>query len=462
MAQHSHRQSTRDDGAATDRIPVSFQGDGAGVGDLSWGQQELWGFMQRQDSWLPIGAVLPLPPGTTVEDAVADLRFAASSYPTMRTRLRLDPDRPRQVISATGEIELEVIDTADDADPAEVAAAAFQRHQHTPYEFTTDWPVRMSVIRHRGVLTHRAWVMCHLVTDGFGAVVILKELAGRDASGSRAAPAPLEQARWQNSPAGQRQCAAALRQLRSNLLSLPARRFPPRTGGSGPRYWQGRFTSPALHLATRAIATRTGVEVPSVMLGIFAVALARVTGINPVATMTVVNNRFRPGLADSVSPLMQTSLCVIDVPDATVDEAVRHTRRRAMTTYKYAYCDPLQRDDLITRIGRERGGPVDLSCIFNDSRITHRDGSDPRLSPRQISARLPDTSLEWTHQQDEFEFEGLAIIVDDVPEMLQMTITCDTHHVSPDDVEATLHGMDELAVEATADADCRTKVPAAG
>jgi hypothetical protein len=49
-----------------DHVTVGFAGDGAGVGALSWGQQDIWQAMVRQKSWLPNGAWGPLAPGTTV------------------------------------------------------------------------------------------------------------------------------------------------------------------------------------------------------------------------------------------------------------------------------------------------------------------------------------------------------------------------------------------------------------
>ena len=446
----------------TDRLPVAFAGHGAGIGELSWGQRELWGYMQRIDSWHPIGAVLTLPGDTTVADAVADLEFAMSNYPSMRTRLLLDPGGlPKQVVAASGQTWLEVVDAADDDDPADVAAAAFNHYRDADYNVVTDWPVRVAVIRHRGRLTHQAWVMSHLVTDGTGGLVILKELAARDATGSRQAPTPLEQARWQASPAGQRQCAGALRYWEKALRGLSTNRFPSRVQRPYPRYWQGLFTSRALHLAARTIAMRAGAEVSSVLLALFCVALARVTGINPVAVMTVVSNRFRPGLAETVSPIMQTGLAVIEVPDATIDEVVRYTKRRVMTTYKDAYYDPPQRDALIARLGAERGEPLDLTCVFNDRRLKHQAGSGPMASEQDVLAALADTNLKWTHKQDVHEFEGLGVQLDDVPDTVQMTITCDIHHVAPEDVAATLHGMVELSVAAMRDPDTRAGVASA-
>ena len=452
--------------AAGELVPVRFQagdtGPASGVGPLSWGQYELWQVMREGPGWLPIGKVLPLPAGTTVAGAAEDLRFVMESYPSMRTRLRLGSggDRdPVQVVSGAGEIGLEVLEAADDADPAEVANAVWWRYWRQDYDFVGQWPLRMAVVRHRGVLTHRAWVMCHLVTDGAGARVILAELAARDASGSRAARSALAQARWQRSPAGRRHCDSVLRRWERVLRGLPGRRFPVRTGTPYPRYWQGVLDSPATHLAARRIAARTGVEVASVLLGCFAVALARVTGVNPVLCQPNVSNRFRPGLARTVSPVMQSGLCVLDVPDATVDEAVALARRRAITAYKYAYYHPDRRDELIARLGDERGEPVDLGSAFNDRRLKPRDESGPPPTPDQIRAALPQGSFEWKHQQDDIEFHQLSVSVDDVPDTVRLTVTCDIHRVSPEDVAACVRELETVAVAAALDPATRTRVP---
>src|SRR5687768_1360350 len=101
-----------------DRVMVRFEGDGAGVDELAWGQWEIWSAMQRQDSWLPVGGCLPLPAGTTVDDMVEELRWHLTRHPSMRTRLRFGPDgEVRQVVASSGEVPLEIVDAADD-DPA--------------------------------------------------------------------------------------------------------------------------------------------------------------------------------------------------------------------------------------------------------------------------------------------------------------------------------------------------------
>jgi hypothetical protein len=434
-----------------DGVLVDFEGDGAGVDVLSWGQRELWRVIEEKDTWLPIGAVTPLPPGTTVDDAVADLRFVMRHYPSMRTRLRFDPDGPKQVVASAGTVSLEIVDVPDGDDPAAVAEQVRKRYWTTDYDFVTEWPVRMAVIRHRGALTHRVWVMCHLVTDGTGGRVIITELAERDVSGSSAAMSALAQARWQRSPAGKRQGDATLRYWEKTLRAIPARRYPERTERPTPRYWQAAVDLPALHLAVRTIAARTGVEAASVLLAMFAVALRRTTGISPVVVQVVASNRFRPGLAMTVSPIMQEALCVIDVPETTVDEAVVHTRRRAMTAYKYAYCDPSRREEVIARVNEERGERVDISCFFNDRRLKTRELTGPVPSPEQIRAAVPRGTFEWKYKQDYQVFDELFVNINDVPDTVAMTVLVDIHHLSPSDVESCIRGMEKVAVAAALD-----------
>jgi hypothetical protein len=480
-------------------VAVAFQGDGSGVEHLSWGQWELWEGMHRLGTWMPLSTVTPLPAGTTVDDMASKLRFMMSRYQSMRTRLRFDPDGPKQVVASEGEITLEVVDADDD--PAKVAEAVARRYCEGGHDFTTDWPLRTAVVRHRGTLTHQVSVMSHLVTDDGGFAVIRADLAARDPrTGELANPVtgmqPMAQARWQRSPAGLRQCQAALRYWEKLLRTIPARRFAPSTDPRRPRYWQAGFRSPALHLAVRAIAARAQVEPAPVLLAVYAVALARVTGINPVATRVIVDNRFFPGLAEAVAPVAQTGLLVVDVAGTTFDGALARTRRRAMAGYKYAHHDARQLYDLVERVGRERGERIHIGCFFNDRRQAGRrparrgwrapgpgpganrgagaeapdlaKGQDNRGAPatraptrEQVRAALPDTTLRWEGQQDE-PFEELFVHVNNIPNTIDITALFDTHCLSPGDLERFLRGMETVAVDAASDPVLPTGVPADG
>ena len=328
------------------QILIPFEGEGSGVGELSWGQQEIWLAIQHQRSSLGIGGAFPLPQGrATVDDVAADLRFVMARHQSLRTRLRFGADgRPRQVLAESGEVPLEVID-AGDADPADVADEVYLRYHEQLFDYVREWPIRWAVILKRGTATHLVSEICHLAADGLGALAMVADLARRDpvtglAGGPVTALTPLEQARRQAAPAGQRQSDAALRYWERLLRTIPARRFADSADKRQPRYWQAYYDSPATDLAVRAIAARVRADSPTILLAAFAVALCRVTGNNPVVAQLVVSNRFRPGLAETVSPVNQTGLCVLDVGGVTFDAVVARAWRSAMGAYKHALLRP--------------------------------------------------------------------------------------------------------------------------
>lgn len=360
-------------------ILVPFAGDGSGVGELTWGQLAIWRSMWATGMSLSLGGVQPLPPGVTVDDAVAALVFMMERHQSLRTRLELGPDgSARQSVSASGEVPLEVVDVPDDADPAAaaaIAAAVCDRYLGQNFDYCHEWPIRTAVVRHRGQATHSVAAYSHLAVDAHGLYALMADLL---TAGPLAAPngppppvtalQPLEQAQRQRTPAARQQSNASLRYWESILRSIEPRRFTESTDKREPRYWELRYTSPAAHLAALSIAARNRVGTGPVLLAAFAIALARVTGINPVVVQTAISNRFRPGLADSVSPLTQSSLCVLDVADCTFDEVATQAGRASLRAARHAYYDPVACDELIAQVSRERGIPIDVDCHFNDRR----------------------------------------------------------------------------------------------
>jgi Condensation domain len=438
---------------SVERIAVAFEGDGAGEDALSWGQSENWSTIVAIGNWFPLGGVKPLDPGTGVEDIAAELRYLMGRYQPMRTRLRFDPgSRPRQVVSGSGVIDLEVVD-AGDADPGEVADALSERYRSTDLDFATEWPVRMGVVRQRGELTHLVVLMSHLAVDGTGALIMMGEVAA-GTGGPVPELQPLAQARWQRSAAGRRQNDAALRHHEGILRSVDPRRYPPQPPTDQPRYWQGEFGSPAMLPAVRAIAARTGLGSSTVLLALFASSLAGVTGIHPVVLRPIVGNRFRPGLSGVVCTLAQAGLCVLDVTADSFDEVVRQTQRSLTSAYKHGYFDPVAVAALRERVAEERGTAVDTACFFNDRRGAAQQlevGPDRRDGlPADGEGPRPGT-FRWVLSQDSPSLESLFLQVDDVPDTIHLTFVLDSHCLSPADGEALVRGMESAALAAAAD-----------
>jgi len=413
---------------------VDFAGDGAGEGELSWGQRENWDRIVRERIWAPVGGVEQLPPGATVTDVADVVRYLMSRHQALRTRIRVAEDgRPTQVVFGSGEIPLDIVDT----DHPEAVA---ERYRNTPMDFTAEWPVRVAVIRRDGRLTHTVTLVSHLATDAAGVVLMMAELATLTTTPIDGMP-PLAQARWQGSPAGRRHSDAAMRYWENIFATIEPNRFRTVHDEHHPRYWHGEFHSPALLSAANAIAAKTGLGPSTVFLTLFAVALQDVTRINPVVVRPIVGNRFRPGLSGVVCTVAQAGICVLDVAGKPFDEAAQQVRRSVINAYKYAYFDHEQMLELRARIERERGVALDTRCFVND-----RHGVAPTGTLYDTSA--PAGKFRWVRGQDDPPFERLFVEIDDVPDAIQVTMHLDTRAISLADAESVAVGMERMAIQA--------------
>jgi hypothetical protein len=438
--------------------------------------------MLLQDSSLSIGRTLPLTAGTTIGDVAADLAYLMGRHQSLRSLLEFGPGgEPRQVRHRSGTMPLAVVD-AGDADPALVADELCREYVDTNFDYAAEWPLRWAVVLRHGEPAWLVSVTCHLAADGHGLNAMWSDLArwrgGAETGGSPAAgvssagvsPAlpPMEQYRRQASPAGQRLNAAALRYWERLLRVIPARRLAPSPDPRQPPYWQYCYESPASHLAVQAIARRTGATTSTVLLAAYAVAMARMTGSSPAVIQVTASNRFRPGFGDSVSTIMQASLCVIDVAGVTFDEAVGRAWRAAVNAYKYAYCDPRARAELIQRVGAERGEELDVSVGVNDRRIMNRaepEGSagpaDPPAAPAELRAALTRSRLTPGFRRER-PAGRCFLLINDVPDMVFYEFLADTRYVSPAQMEACLRGMEQVTVASALDPAAMTGVPPPG
>jgi hypothetical protein len=438
---------------STESILVPFRGAGAGTDELSWGQWQNWPDMQNYPSVFNMGGAVPCPPDTTIAQFVDIVRFMMDRHPALRTRLRFDADGvPHQVVSESGQLPLEIVEVPADGDADEVAERVRARYQNTEFDFEYEWPVRMAVIRQNGSSTHSVVVYSHLVVDAHGiellASAILGGLVEIDAG---PVTDPLAQARAQRSRSGQRASATALRSWERLLRTAPADRF----GGCGeparPRYWQGGYRSPAGYLALHAIAARDQTDTAPVLLAAIATSLARLTG-NPLTVwQLVVSNRFRPGLAGTISPVSQSGLCMVDLTDTTFPDAVTRARGAIITAGMNGYYDPAQRDELLARINRERGQEIDISCAVNDRRRPNLDRPlEHPPTAAEITAAVDAGELRWDFTTDR-PSHHFYVHINNMPDTLDYTICADTHHLSVDEIVECLRGVETVLVEAALD-----------
>jgi Condensation domain len=451
-------------GRVAERITVPFLGGGSGEAELTWGQIGLWQSIVLSGMSKTVFYVEELPVGATLAGLADETSFMMSRHQSLRTLLVLRDDKPPlQHCETSGAVYLEVVDT-EGADPAQVAEAVSQRFQSVEFDYGTEFPVRRAVIRHDGVLTHSVLVVLHTSIDAYGLSALAADVAARDPrSGSAAGPVtalqPLEQAAKQASPGGRRQNAASLKYLERVLRSIDASRFgePPRYGGER-SIDMIQFRSPAAALAIRTVAAREKIDDSPVLLAGFAVGLARFTGVNPVLAMLMVGNRFRPGLADSVSALIQISPYLLDVAGITVGEAVDRAAQSAINAYKNAYFNPYEQDEVIQQVEADRGEELDLSCFYNDRRQSDRGHATGGLAtPEQIRAALGHSTLSWEPEIN-MPRRKIYFNVDDPPGAIEFVMSVDTRYFARPDMEAIMRNVEEAVVQAALDPGAPTRV----
>ena len=445
---------------------VPFEGEGAGTFELTWGQLEIWTAMCKQDSSLPMGGAMALWEGATLEQAATTLRYIMSRHQSLRTRLLFDPDSPdspRQTLHSTGEVPLQIVDIEADEDPQQVADELFERLAADKFDYADEWPIRMALVRKDGMATHAVAVYCHLAMDGQGLQALIADLSGLDLTATAAAPPsgalqPFDLARAQTEPDGVHQHEATVKRWRRQLAKVPARRFGLTDDERNPRHWQARYESPAAYLASQVICARTRADQTAVALAAITVELARITGQNPSVVQTVVHNRFRPGMADAVTPLAQTGLCVVDITDTTFDEIVARAWRSSIQAYMNSYYNPVLMDQMVAQLGRERGEEIDLACFFNDRRAQPtRTAEDPLPDAGQITEARNRSKLTWFPPTD-VPAERFFITTEDLPDSLLLIMHTDTHCIPPGQIEQLLRGMEHMLVEAALDPEALTNI----
>ncbi|HEX4728129.1 MAG TPA: condensation domain-containing protein, partial [Jatrophihabitans sp.] len=358
----------------------------------------------------------------------------------------------RQVCSATGQVTLWVIEAGRASYPPAVAQQVRDRLTTTPFDYQHEFPVRMAAIMADGRVSQLVIAYLHLAVDAGGLSALQADvLARHPVTGAPAGPVravqPLELAAKQASPAGQRQSAASLRHLERVLRTAePALFGQPREAPA--EYQAFRYRSPATALALARIVQAQRVPAPSALLALFAMSLVAELGVDPVWIMVLVNNRFRPGLADSVSQLVQASPFVLELgAGCTFAEALARAQQGLLQTYKHAYYDGSRRDALVERIERERGCPIQLGCFFNDRQderapnLLTEPASDDKL--RQALARS-----SWQDESGPLPDVGLFVNVDHLPDALEFPVSFDTRYLDRDAVLRIVRGIETLAVRA--------------
>ncbi len=437
------------------RITITFDDCDSGIAELTRGQLSHWWNVGLSGITESAGGMTKLAAGTTVDDIVRLLRYVMNRHQALRTRIFADENgHPWQEILASGQIDLEIIDADDAADPEALADAVRVVYEYAKWDFAGELPVRMAVIRHRGEASHFIAMYSNICIDGYGIDALVTDLANMDpVTGEPLAPVtglvPLEISRREHSPAGERQKKASLRHLERILRAVEPRRFDESPDKRSPRYWECSLRSPAMHMALRVLSSRLGVHSGTVMLAAYAVALARISGRHRSLVRTMVSNRFRPGFETSVSCVSQAGLSVIDVADCTFDEVVSRAFKAQLATGMNAYFDPYDLARLLDELSAERGEEYDMWVAYNDRRrgLAMAGSSGPLPTEEQVRAALSRSEFSWNKPWDAFD-TTVYLTLDGTPDTLECLMHADTHAVPPGMLESACRGLETMIVEA--------------
>lgn len=442
-------------------IAVPFAGSVSGVAPLTWGQKAL--LQDQREMGIPLNAsgAQALAPGTTVEDAAARLGELISKQPALRVRLKTDPEGAvYQRVASSGEVAVEVLDFADSDEPAAVAeymGRLWQEWQITHIDHYEDWPVRMGIIRHRGLARYQILSFNHLVIDGTSMTYLMPDLGVGDPPQATGATKPLtilELAEYEQSEAAQKISRRAMRFWESQLRDIPSRTFGEPVypdGRLGKRYWHCRFASAAAYQAVLAIAQRTGADVSRVMFGVLATALGRALGHDRLRAKVILSNRYRPGFADTIAQLAQNAIVSFDLSNATVDEVIARGRQALLAGGMHAYYDPDHLNELMARLDAERGYPAAVTLRMNDRRRTTQrwmaeEARAARVTPADIQSRLGETFFSWDGTLDTCQDQAFVTIEDYRTFYLQLIF--DMGCFTEKQIEDFAYGVEQVAIEA--------------
>jgi condensation domain-containing protein len=440
-----------------ERVAIPFAGDGSGVAELTWGQLSIWQSIEVSGQSRTVTGMTPLPAGATVRTVAGSIGWIVGRHQALRTRYRLRANEPPlQDCSATGVLSMELVDAAG-RDAETVAAEIRDRLQREHYDYENDWPLRVAVVTVDGAPVWQVVVYLHLSLDAGGMTALVTDLFTRDPDTGVAPPVtsypPLEQARRQREPSAQRTQAGSLRHFERVLRAVPAQPFGPPRPGVERDHLEIRFSSRATLLAVRA----AGAPAASVLLAAFAVALARAKGGNPVMALVAVSNRFRPGLADSVSSVSQVTPLMVDVADVTLEGAVRRAATGSLTAYKNGYSDPYAQDVVVDRVNAERGEEVELVCYYNDRR--QRDTPDgPVPTAAEIRAALPASTVDWPDDPEKPRTGLYVYVADDDPDAIDFIMSVDLRYWTRAELEALVRDIEATVVATALDPTAPTGV----
>jgi hypothetical protein len=453
-----------------DRLRVPFSGRRGGDGPLTLGQSSTLSWVSNESFYTRmIEWPLSLPAGATLPDIAAALEILIVRHESLRTFYPPSgepapgepaPGQPGggqiQRVATSGELVIDVYEAGPGpADNAALTVELTRLLRSREFDVIADLPLRMAVASCQGVPRTAVILYSHMAVDFASMALIDRQFARlvTDPACREVGPLehqPLDQAAYERSPRGQRRADAALRSWDAHLRTMPQCMYAvpsanPHLGGG---FASGWLWSRAAALALPHIAARTGASPQLAVYAALCVVLARRTGHDGCVMPSPASNRYQQHLREYVGTLAQDCIMSVDVRAEGLDEVVRRAAAAALRSNRNGLVEVEALDRVIHQVENDRGIIYARYCVFNDLSIYLEDaptmpGPDPAEARRALHQSrfgfFPPPPIE----------ELLLFMLHQVGgEMVLGAITRDANRVPPAELEALLHGVELLLVEA--------------
>jgi hypothetical protein len=349
----------------SERVPVRFTGGRARTGPATLGQTNMVRSVGIDD---PAGSNARLIWEVPVGVDVARLAFVVTTLLLRHDSLRTTfPEAGRQSVAGEGSLEMSVYEADDAYACADDVAPRLRAIRFDP---VTELPVRAAVITSHGVPAGLILILCHTAVDAASQSILRREVTALLAGEELPPPGamqPVDLGETEQTPAGQRRIASALRYWDDLLSTTPQAMFA--VPGVGPTEWMlPRLTlrSTAAAPALARIADRTGAGRATVVLAALCALIGRRLGVRTAVVAMLAANRLLPHLTDYVGTISQDALMSAELDVTTFDELVGRIRDRSLAAYRRSTFDSVALWNVIDGVAARRGTHWARDCVFND------------------------------------------------------------------------------------------------
>ncbi|MBM7442884.1 condensation domain-containing protein [Streptomyces sp. HB132] len=280
------------------------------------------------------------------------------AHESLRTTYDLGGPVPTQTVRPHRPSKVAAVELAEDSFAAALRLAAESAAE--PIDIESELPWRAFVTTYQGDALHLATVIHHVAADN-GALRVLEEQFGRLLDGGTTGPVvqPLEMVRAQQEEPASRSVqhwTEAWGQL------VPADRDP----DDGSERRRASLYSLEALAATRELSERLKISVQSVVLGVGALALARLKQTEQVTLALMAANRLTARWVPLVSSLNQFAPVTITVDEeADPLEYLRAGYLQCLTAYMHGCYDVDALRTSLQRAGRQDTDPTAFAKHFN-------------------------------------------------------------------------------------------------